>query len=152
LFDALNALGLGLQFSGVKTPLNNVDLGQSGIYTTNQGNSVSVQFNLKDNLGTEITDANQAAYQISNITLKVAEVEGTERPLGTDYFSPQTSNPSDSVDFFSWDGSKWGFQFGTKNLEKGKTYAARIYINFDPEGQIIPDVGQDQITFLFKLV
>ncbi len=149
LYDALNALGY--QFSGVKAPLNNVDFGQSDIHTAKKGSTIPVMFNLFDGQGNEITGDNaQTVYHIAKIDLKVTEVVGSSLPSDAAYVQPGTSTPTGFQDFFTWDGSKWSFQLGTKNLAADKTYAARIYLVFDTGEQIVLDTGQDGITFLFK--
>lgn len=150
LYDALNALGY--QFSGVKEPLNNVDFDQPGIHTTKKGNTIPVMFNLFDSQGNEITGDNaQTVYHIVKRNLKVAEVVDSSLPSDIDYVPPETSTQTEFQDFFTWDGSKWSFQLGTKNLAADKTYAARICLVLDTEEQIVLDTGQDGITFLFKL-
>ncbi len=150
-FSKLNALGHGLLFDGVNEPLNNNDLGESGIAVFQKGNTIPITFELYDADGIEITDSNLQDYPIQKFTLKVAPVINGQPPADSAYFMPLTSTQKDFRDFFVFDGTKWSLQLGTKNLSPNTTYAARIYLNLDPSGSIVLDKGTDGISFLFEL-
>lgn len=138
------------EFLGVENPLNNVGFGEPGIATSKKGNTIHVRFNFNDANGTPITDANIQSYPIDRIVLRVALVTSGEPPSHDEYFAPATSTQGGNADFFTWDGSKWGFQWGTKTLPLG-TYAARIYLVQDDQGTVLDHNG-DEISFLVKLV
>ena len=158
IFEAMNSIEF--LFPGVDSPLNNVDLGSTSISKIKQGNTVPVKFDLFDGNGNEITGNNAASYHIQqigspphfNIIIQVAQVTGSTPPPDNAYSPPLTSTQTGNADYFTWDGNKWAFQMGTKNLLVNKTYAARISVVFDTGEQQVLDAGSDDITFLFNTV
>lgn len=143
------------QFLGVKQPLNNIYFGETGISEHKKGNTIPVQFNFLDADGNEVTGDNALSeYGITRIDTKIALVtDFSTPPSGETYFTPQTSTQPGSADFFTWDGSKWSFNMGTKNLQTGGTYAGRIYLHFaNTEEVIILDLDGDLISYMFKVV
>ncbi|MGI0016879.1 MAG: hypothetical protein ACREBU_25945, partial [Nitrososphaera sp.] len=150
--ETIAAIGsLDYQFLGVENPLNNVAFGEPGIATSKKGNTIHVRFNFNDGLGTPITGDNIESYPIEKIIMLIAPVTSSEPPSDEEYFAPATSTQPGSADFFTWDGSKWGFQWGTKPLALG-TYAARIYVVQDTREGVVLDQNGDGISFLVKLV
>ncbi|MGI0013659.1 MAG: hypothetical protein ACREBU_09490, partial [Nitrososphaera sp.] len=148
--DSLNQF----EFLGVKQPLSNVAFGETGVSEHKKGNTIPVQFNFEDKDGNRVTGDNAlSTFHITRIDTKIALVTDFSTPPGDDkYFTPQTSTQPGSADYFTWDGSKWSFQMGTKNLNTGGTYAGRIYLHFEDGGQLILDQNGDLITYLFKVV
>ena len=142
---------LDYQFGGVAAPLTNAAFGETGMATSKKGSTIHARFNFYDGFGTEITSENANSYQINKIIMRVAPVTASEPPADEAYFAPGTSTQTGSADFFTWDGSKWGFQFGTKNLST-TTYAARIYAVQETGEEVVLDHNGDGISFLFKLV
>jgi hypothetical protein len=142
---------LDYRFAGVASPLTNAAFGEAGVATSNLESTIHARFNFFDGLGTTITDKNADSHQITKIIMRVAPVASGEPPSDEAYFAPQTSTQTGSADFFTWDGSKWGFQFGTKNLS-AKLYAARIYVVHMTGEETVLDQNGDGISFLFKLV
>jgi hypothetical protein len=145
------------EFLGVANPLNNVAFGEPGIATSKKGNTIHVRFNLNDASGTPITGDNLISYpqidQDTPFVLRVAKVTGSEPPADEEYFAPQTSTQGDNADYFTWDGSKWGFQWGTKGPETPLgTYAARIYVVQSTGEGVVLDHNGDGISFLVQLV
>ncbi|MGI0015615.1 MAG: hypothetical protein ACREBU_19540, partial [Nitrososphaera sp.] len=149
--EALNLIGY--QFPGVDSPLNNVDLGSTEITKIKQGNTVPIKFDLFDARGNEITGDNALSqYKIEKIIVTVAVVEGGTAPPDSDYSSPLTSTQPDKRDHATWDGNKWAFSMGTKNLQANKLYAVRISLVLETDEQIVVESGADGITFLMKSV
>ena len=142
------------EFLGVANPLNNVAFGEPGIATTKKGNTINVRFNFNDASGTPITGDNISSYpEIEQIVLRVAKVTGSEPPSDDEYFAPDTSTQGQNADFFTWDGSKWSIQWGTKSsLTPLGTYAARIYVVQSTGEGVVLDHNGDGISFLVQLV
>ena len=113
-----------------------------------------VKFDLYDKNNIEVTGANALSnYKITRMDIKVALVTNPSVPPNDSvYFKAATSTQPGSSDFFTWDGSKWAFQMGTKNLQLGGTYTARIYVSFSNGGVLVLDNNGDGISFLFKIV
>ncbi|MGH9877279.1 MAG: hypothetical protein ACRD5H_06540, partial [Nitrososphaerales archaeon] len=143
------------EFLGVKQPLNNIAFGEPGVSKHKKGNTIPVQFNFKDKDGNEVTGNNAlSTYGIKRIDTKIALITDFSTPPADDvYFTPQTSTQPGFSDFFTWDGSKWSFSMGTKNLQTGGTYAGRIYLHFaNTEEVVILDLDGDLISYIFKVV
>ncbi len=151
--DIVNTFNsLDYQFLGVANPLNNVGFGEPGIATSKKGNTIHVRFNFNDGFGTPITGDNIHLYPVDpKIIMQIAPVTSSEPPEDEDYKTPATSTQGNFADFFTWDGSKWGFQWGTKTLTLG-TYAARIIVVQDTGEGVILDHNGDGISFLVTLV
>ena len=132
--------------------------GESGISEHKKGNTIPVKFDLYDKNNVEVTGVNLlSVYHITQMDVKVAKVPNysatSPPPNDIDYFKPDTSTQPGSADHFTWDGSKWAFQMGTKSkLLVGETYAARIYFLFDNGSVLVIDNNGDGISFLFKIV
>lgn len=157
-FPGVNLLNSLQQFEflGVKNPLTNVGFDNlAGASTHKKGNTIPVQFNFEDSDGNEVTGDNASTYGIQWINMTIALIsDPSTPPADAAYFKPQTSTQPGSIDFFTWDGSKWSFSMGSKNLITGGTYAGRITVHFfngTPEGQIMDHNG-DTISFVFKVV
>jgi hypothetical protein len=139
---------------GVDTPLNNKAFGESGIATSKKGNTIPVKFDLFDKQNVEVTGDNAlSVYHIERIDINMTKVTSNTLPADSSYIiKPDTSTQPQFSDYFTWDGSKWSFQMGTKNLDVNGLYAARIYVHFENESVLVLDNNGDGISFLVKIV
>jgi hypothetical protein len=156
--EANNDVVLGLDslsrfsWAGVDSPLTNIPFGESGYSSHKKGNTIPVKHDLFDVDGNEVTGVNWlSVYHIQRMDTKIALVTSSTPPDDGAYAPAPTSTQAGSEEF-TWDGSKWAFQMGTKNLQVGGTYAARIYLHFDTGGVIVLDSNGDGISYLFKIV
>ncbi|MGH9877739.1 MAG: hypothetical protein ACRD5H_08880, partial [Nitrososphaerales archaeon] len=152
-YEAFNSVSF--KSPGVQPPLNNVGFGDPNLSLIKKGSTVNVKLDIFDDEGIKVTDANAlSVYQIEKIDLTIALIDAGIPPDDDDYFFPTTSNQPGAA-YFKYDGSKWSFTFGTKNLVINGEYAARIQIKFTTGEIYILDNRNDDvdnISFVFKMV
>jgi hypothetical protein len=155
--ETLEALNSAIfQSPGVQPPLNNVGFGDPGLSKIKKGSTVNVKFDLFDQDGNLVDGTNAlSVYNIERMDLVIAQITSGTPPDDGAYFSPSTSTQPGFADHFTFDGSKWSFSFGTKNLQLNGEYAARIVIKFDTGELLVLDNKNDSvdnISFIFKIV